>query len=73
LNQRSTLLRMTPLPAISTSTAGISVMPSISATSFARKCANGRAVRFSTSSLTMLRASTKTRATRIVRFVADSA
>jgi hypothetical protein len=67
------LLRITPLPAISTSSAGISVMPSMSATSLARKWANGRAFRFSTSSLTMLRASTNTSATRIVRLVAESA
>ena len=51
LNQRSTLLRMRPLPTSNTSTAGISVMPSSTATSLARKCANGRPRRFSTSIL----------------------
>src|SRR5262245_45799902 len=73
LNQRSTLLRISSLPTSSTSTAGISVIPSSTATSFARKWANGSERRFSTNSLMMLRASTNTSPTRIVRFVADSA
>ena len=73
LNQRSTLLRMSSLPTISTSTAGMKVMPSSAATSLARNRANGSARRRSTTSLTMLRASTKTSATRMVRSVADSA
>ena len=73
LNQRSTLLRMSSLPTISTSTAGINVIPSSTATSLARKRANGSARRRSTTSLTMLRARTKTSATRIVRLVAESA
>jgi hypothetical protein len=73
LNQRSTLLRISSLPIISTSTVGISVIPSSTVTSLNRKRANGSARRRSTTSLMMLRASTNVSATRIVRFVADSA
>jgi hypothetical protein len=73
LNHRSTLLRITSLPTSSTSTAGTIVMPRRTATSFARNCAIGSPRRRSTTSLTMLRARTKTSATRMVRFVADSA
>jgi hypothetical protein len=73
LNQRSTLLRINSLPTTSTSSAGISVIPSSTATSFPRNRANGSARRRSTTSLTMLRASTKTSTTSIVRLVAESA
>jgi hypothetical protein len=73
LNHRSTLLRISSLPTSSTSTAGMSVIPSSTVTSLARKRANGSARRRSTTSLMMLRASTKTSATSIIRLVADSA
>jgi len=73
LNHRSTLLRITSLPTRSTSTAGMIVIPRSTVTSLARNRANGSPWRRSTNSLTMLRARTKTSATRIVRFVAESA
>ena len=72
-NQRATLLRMSSLPTIETSSAGTSVMASSTATSLARKRANGSDPRRSTSSLTMLRVSTNTSATTIVRSVTTSA
>ena len=52
---------------------GTSVIPSSSATSFARNRAKGRPRRRSTTSLTMLRARTNTSAISIVRSAADSA
>jgi hypothetical protein len=73
LNQRSALVRMTSLPTSSTSSDGTSVIPSSSATSFMRKRANGSARRRSTTSFTMLRASTNMSATSIVRSAIDSA
>ncbi len=73
LNQPSTLLRISSLPNASTNTAGTSVMPSSSATSLARKRANGSPPRRSTINLTTLRASTKTSAISIVRSAAVSA
>src|SRR6188472_1974588 len=73
LNQRSTLVRMSSLPTISTSTAGTTAIPSRTATSLALKRANGSARRRSITSLRMLRVSTKANATRMVRFVAERA
>jgi hypothetical protein len=73
LNQRSVLLRISSLPTSSTRMDGISVIPSSTATSLARKRANGRARRRSTMSLMTLRARTKTSATSIVRSAIDSA
>jgi len=73
LNQRSTLVRISSLPTRRTSTAGTNVMPSSSTTSFARNRANGSALRRSTISLMMFRASTNSSAASIVRSAAESA
>ena len=63
---------MSWLPTSSTSTAGISVIPSRRKTSFARNRANGKPRFRSTSILTTLRASTNTSPTSIVRSTTDS-
>src|SRR6185436_7253631 len=73
LNHRSTAVYTTRLPTISTSTAGMTVMPSSDSTSLARKRPNGRPLRPSMIDLMTLRASTKASATSIVTFVTDSA
>ncbi len=73
LNQRSTAVSTTRLPTISTSTAGITVMPSSASTSLARKRPNGRPRRLSIIDLMTLRASTKASATSIVTLVTESA
>ena len=73
LNQRSTAVSTTCDPTASTSTAGTSVSPSSSATSLARKRANGSARRRSTTSLTTLRARKNPSASSIMKLVALSA
>ena len=65
-------VRISSLPTISTRTAGTSVMPSSSATSFERNRANGSAFRRSTINFTTLRARTNTSAASIVRSAAET-
>ena len=73
LNQRSTAVSTTWDPTARTSTAGTSVRPSSSATSLARKRANGSARRRSTTSLTTLRTRKNPSASSIMKLVALSA
>ena len=73
LNHRSTLLRMSSLPTMSTSTAGTSVIARSRATSLPLNLAKGSARLRSTTILTTLRPRTKSRATSIVRSATDSA
>src|SRR5688500_14357489 len=72
-NQRAVLLRIIWPPTMSTSTEGTIVSPSRASTSLARNWENGSPRRRSTTSLTMLRASTNTNAISIARTPADSA
>ena len=73
LNQRSTAVSTTCEPTASTSSEGTSVRPSSSATSLARKRANGRARRRSTTILTTFRTRKNPSASSIMTLVALSA